>query len=178
VIYYTLADMRKIVAGVLVAAASFALVGCSAINQLPGVHLGNAGGSSTKQTVAPVACVDGKADYVVPASKNTLTTDCANVTISGSNITVTAEGVTKLVISGNNDTVGAAIVGGVMISGQNNTVKATGVGPLTISGNNDAVTTLGSIGAVVIVGNNNTVTSPGAIASVEQSGTGNVIVKG
>jgi hypothetical protein len=174
--------MRKILAPTAIVAITLALalvlVGCTAASG-PVANLSSRGGSGPGGAAgAPaVACAGGSAVYANSNVTDTLSANCAIVTISGSNVTLTAQGISTLVVAGSHDRVMASDIGQVSISGASDTVLATTTGAVNISGTGETVTAQKSIGAVVITGSGNTVTSPGTIASVEQSGTGNTVGK-
>ena len=186
--------MKTYVGAGLAISAIFLLGGCSAINSLPGVHLGGGSGpaggdtgsttaptddgTSTTPATADLSCINGQVIITTSDSIDTVHGTCAQVILDGSNIRLTSEGINRLTISGDNDTVTSTQVGALTVAGQTDTIKAAGFGPVTISGNGSSVTSTGTITSVVLEGNNNSIVSTNRISSVIQSGSGNKIGKG
>jgi hypothetical protein len=166
------------------------LAGCSAVNSLPGVHLGGSGDGGTASTsptdtstslkpaTDTLSCIGGVITITMANSTDTIEGTCPQVIIAGSNITLTSEGINRLIISGSNDTVTATQIGALTVAGHADVVKAAGFGPVNISGSGCTITSTGTIAALVISGSDNRITAPKTITSVIQSGTGNTIGKG
>src|ERR1700743_1738200 len=111
--------MRKLFGPAVLVALAFALVGCT--GPFPSSGSGSSGNGSDSGSgsgagggsgaTSAVSCDNGSATYTASSTKNKLLTECDNITIAASNVTVSAQAAKTVSISGSNDTVTATDVG-------------------------------------------------------------------
>lgn len=126
-----------------------------------------------------LSCGDGGSQSVSGAEQSVrVTGTCAELTVSGSAVTVDASGATigTLRVSGDRARVVAAEIDMLVVQGNDGSVESSGgVGSVDLSGDRTTVQAAGAIAAVTVRGQDNVVRAPGGVGTTTVEGRGNQI---
>jgi hypothetical protein len=119
----------------------------------------------------------GCVDRVISSAGTYRLDDCTNLTVSGSDITVTAGHLGTLTVNGSGLEVYAQGIGTLDVKGDLNHIETNDdIHQLTLTGSRNAITSHGSMASAVVTGDDNTVRVDGGIdGDVQNNGQRNAI---
>lgn len=121
--------------------------------------------------------IPGCVDRVISAAGTYRVDNCENLTIAGSNITVTAANLGTLTVMGDSLQVYARTIGALEIQGDLNTIQTSDdIHTLKLTGSRNMISCHGSMTSAVVNGDDNTVVVDGGIdGDVQNNGQRNTI---
>jgi hypothetical protein len=119
----------------------------------------------------------GCVDRVISSAGTYRLDDCTNLTVSGSDITVTAGHLGTLTVNGSGLEVYAQGIGTLDVMGDLNRIETNDdIRQLTLTGSRNQITSHGSMASAVVTGDDNTVRVDGGIdGDVQNNGQSNAI---